>query len=126
MEKSRTEADGKLLLTEKEQHCMARVIQFEMLGENAKCLYCGYAFECSMGFQETKEILFLKLLKRLEKSTGIKIFTDEEHVHQDILEGSWIEKCPELMEKFAKMSLKEQIQCLQDPDMLKYGEISSR
>lgn len=122
MEQNKTEITKEMTLSEKEQHCMARVIQFGLLGDNSHCLYCRYAFECDREFADTKQILFHQLLKKLGKSAGIEIFTDEEGASRSILAGSWIEKRPELWKEFTGMSFEEQIRRLRDPDILKYFE----
>ena len=108
-------------LTEKEMHCIARLIQSGAVEDDVKCLYCRYAFECSEEYLQDKKLLFTSLIKKIEQGTGVNIFVDSETVHKEILAGSWIESRPELLERFTSMTFEEQLDSLKNPDILYYG-----
>lgn len=110
-------------LTEKDLHCMARALQSENLGNDIKCLYCKYAFQCCEEFDATKKAPFLGMWDRLGKITGVKIrLCDPEDSPGDLLAGSWIESCPELSEQFTGLSFEEQLDILHSPDILQYRD----
>lgn len=110
-----------MLLDEKELHCLARIIQSQELGESTECLYCKYAFECREEFEKQKAAQNIELLKRIKSITGVEVFLCQEDVQSQLLLGSWMEKYPELMGQLTKLSFKEQLDILRNPDILKYG-----
>ncbi len=108
-------------LTEKELHCLARIIQAEESSYDAKCLYCKYAFECKREFERNGKVPFKPILKKIEQITGVNIFMSSETRTKEILSGSWIEDYPDLLECFRGMSsFEEQLEMLKSSDILKY------
>ena len=113
-------------LTDKELHCMARAQQSELLGKNVQCMYCKYAIQCLKEYKSTNKAPFVKVWKKLEGLTGVKICLHNPETQQkDILVGSWIENCPELLEQFTNISFEEQQDILQSPDILQYMDSRS-
>lgn len=109
-------------LTEKDLHCLARIIQSEESGHDAKCLYCRYAFECRKEIMQNKVVPHMPVLKKIGRTTGVNIFMSPETRQKEMLAGSWIENCPELLERFNGMSFEEQLELLRSPDILKYEQ----
>ncbi len=109
-------------LTEKELHCLARIIQSEESAYDAKCLYCKYAFKCKEEFSQSKKAPFMPALKKIEQITGVNIFMSPETRQKEMLSGSWIENYPDLLERFMGMSSEEQLGLLRSPDILKYEQ----
>lgn len=107
-------------LTEKDLHCLARIIQSEELAYDTKCLYCRYAFECKEYVMQNKKLPYMPVLKKIEHITGVNIFMNQETMQKEILAGSWIENCPELLKRFNGMSIHEQVVFLKSHDCLKY------
>ncbi len=107
-------------LTEKDLHCLARIIQSEESAYDAKCLYCKYAFECKEEFMQNKKAPYMPVIKKIEKITGVNIFMSQETVQREILAGSWLENYPDILERFTGMSFQEQLELLGSPDTLKY------
>lgn len=87
-------------LTEKDLHCLARLMQSEESITNVKCLYCRYAIECKEDFMQNKKLQHMTVLKKLEQITGVNIFMNQKTIQKEILAGSWIEKNPELLKLF--------------------------
>lgn len=112
----------KVEFTEKELHCLARIIQSEKSVHDKECLYCRYAFECMEEFFQNKKAPFMPVLKKIERITGVNIFMNQETRQKEILASSWIESCPELLERFNGMSLHEQVVFLKSHDCLKYEQ----
>ena len=114
-------SDNKVTLTDKDLHCIARLLQSECMDESVQCLYCKYALQCAKKI--IKDYPFDESLKKLVGITGVNIhmlFRDK--MRKDILEGSWIEKYPKLFKKLSDMPLTEQIKILQNLDILEYKE----
>lgn len=110
-------------LTDRELHCLVRTIQDMLSEEGRKCLYCKYAFQCAERHKTTGKVKFLETWDKLQEMTGVKLrFLNPRTMSKDILAGSWIEKIPELYEKFSNMPLEEQLGTLQDKDILKYAD----
>lgn len=109
-------------MTDKEMHCLSRIIQDTSMQESVKCLYCKYARECREAFEENKDILYVKLMKELEGETGVCLLVNPETKHKDIISGSWITEYPQLLNIFAKMSFEEQRGKLCNLDILKEGD----
>lgn len=107
-------------LTEKDLHCLARIIQSEESMHSVKCLYCRYAIECKEDFTQNKKLPYMPVLKKLEQITGVNIFMSQKTIQKEILAGSWIEKNPELLKLFSGMTFAEQICLLKSRDILKY------
>ncbi len=101
---------------------MARVIQSGMIGRDVQCLYCKYSFDCAKKFKKTRKMLFVDILNRMKKTTGVNIFLDPGTKESDILSSSWIEKHPVLLKKFTSMSFEEQLDNLKNPDILRYAD----
>ena len=112
----------KVELTEKELHCLARIIQSGESAYDTKCLYCRYALECMKEFYQNHKAPFMSVLKKIERITGVNIFMNQETRQKEILAGSWIENCPELLERFNGMSIHEQVVFLKSHDCLKYEQ----
>jgi hypothetical protein len=94
------------------------------LNENVECLYCKYAFSCSDEFKKAHNVPFFKSLSKIEEITGVKVVSwDSDNLNRDILNGSWIQEYPELLEKFKNMSFEKQMEMLRNPDILKYKDI---
>ena len=85
----------KIEFTEKDLHCLARLMQSEESVTNVKCLYCRYAIECKEDFMQNKKLPYMPVLIKLEQITGVNIFMSQESIQKEILAGSWIEKNPE-------------------------------
>ncbi len=109
-------------LTEKELHCLARIIQTEEARNDVKCLYCRYAFECRKEFMQNKRAPYMPLLKKIEQITGVSLFMSPGTRQRKLLAGSWIENCPDLLEHFTSMSFEEQLDNLRSPDILRYED----
>ncbi len=107
-------------LSDKELHCLSRIIQDEMLKENVKCLYCKYAGECAKEWNESRNVLFIELLEILHTKTGVCLTIQPETKQKEILHGSWLKEHPDLYTKFIHMSLEEQQKELTNSDILKY------
>ncbi|MDE7313580.1 MAG: hypothetical protein K2N87_18485 [Eubacterium sp.] len=71
-------------------------------------------------FNQNKKAPFMPVLKKIEHITGVNIFMNRETMQKEILASSWIESCPELLERFNGMSLHEQVVFLKSHDILKY------
>ena len=78
-------------LTEKDLHCLARIIQSEESMHSVKCLYCRYAIECKEDLMQNKKLPYMPVLKKLEQITGVNIFMSQKTIQKEILAGSWIE-----------------------------------
>ncbi len=110
-------------LTDKDLHCIARILQSQLLGDNVQCMYCKYALECLEEYGHTHKASFIKVWKKLEELTGINIHLFNSKTKQkDILAGSWIEKCPSLLEQFTNMSFEEQQDSLRNLDIQQYAD----
>lgn len=107
-------------ISDKTLHCLARIIQDESNGTNAKCLYCKYAVECSEEWEKTKKVFFMELLQELETSTSVNILANPKAGTVDFIEGSWMEKYPDVLEMLTSKSFEEQQDILMDPDILQY------
>ncbi len=110
----------KIEFTEKDLHCLARLMQSEESVTNVKCLYCRYAIECKEDFMQNKKLPYMPVLIKLEQITGVNIFMSQESIQKEILAGSWIEKNPELLKLFSSKSFAEQICFLRSHDIQKY------
>ena len=104
---------GEAKLTEKELHCLARIIQTEEAGD---------AFECKKEFMQNKRVPYMPLLKKIEQITGVDLFMSPGSRQRKLLAGSWIENCPDLLEHFTSMSFEEQLDSLKSPDILQYED----
>lgn len=110
-------------LTEKDLHCIARLLQSKCVGDSVQCLYCKYAFQCREKFFAAHEVPYREVLKKLKNKTGVDVFlANPRTMQKDILDGSWIEKCPELLQKFTSISFEEQQDILLNPDILRYKD----
>lgn len=110
-------------LTDKDLHCIARLLQSEYVGDGVQCLYCKYAFQCRETFFTTHEVPYQEVLKKLKSKTGVDIsLVNPRTIQKDILDGSWIEKCSELLKKFTSSSFEEQQDILLNPDILRYKD----
>lgn len=113
-------------LTDQDLHCIARHLQNTFVERDSECRYCKYAFLCSEKMHNIKEFPFFKTVRKVEEITGVKIRVhDFASWHKNILAGSWIERCPELLEKFSNLSLKEQEKILSSPDIFSYKDACS-
>lgn len=111
-------------LTDRDLHCIARFIQACFLNENVECLYCKYAFSCSDEFKKTHKVPFSERFSKIEEMTGVNVISwNSDNLSRIILNGSWIQEYPELLEKFKNMSFEEQMEMLRNPDILKYKNI---
>lgn len=113
----------KTILSDKNLHCIARMLQNIWSERDTHCLYCKYAFQCLEQHNTTKKIPFFETLEKLQGITGVKIcLSSPGTMQKDILAGSWIEKSAELLNHFTGMSFEEQLGSLQNPDILKYKD----
>ena len=113
-------------LTDKDLHCIARTQQSEQLGKNIQCMYCKYAVQCLQEYNHTNKVPFVDVWKKIENLTGVNICLNNPETRQiDILAGSWIENCPELLKQFTNMSFEEQQDILQSQDILQYVDSHS-
>ena len=114
--------------TNKDLHCLARKIQRELLDVEMDCLYCKYAVECSKDFKEKhlyhREIVMEKVTKLLQEKTDVFVqpWLNKKICSKKLLDGSWIQLRPELMEKFVGKSFEEQMSLLQSSEILEYTE----
>ena len=110
-------------LTDKDFHCIARLLQSKCIGDSVQCLYCKYAFRCREKFFTAHEVPYREVLKKLKNKTGVDVFlANPRTMQKDILDGSWIVKCPELLQKFTSISFEEQQDILLNPDILRYKD----
>lgn len=116
----------KVELTEKDLHCLARIIQSEESAYDAKCLYCKYALDCKEEFMQNKKAPYMSALKKLGQITGVNVLMNQENIQKEILAGSWIENHPDLLERFMDMSFTEQLWILRSHDILKYEQQGKR
>ena len=113
--------------TDKDLHCLARKMQRELLDVEMDCLYCKYAVECSKDFKEKRlyhrEIVMEKVTKLLQEKTGVFFsHANKKLVATKLLDGSWIEKNPNLMKLFTSKSFEEQLDMLCSQDILQYTD----
>ena len=106
-------------LPDKILHCLARRFQDGESGESVSCLYCMYAFECYKEYKESGNVLFLDLMKELERCTSVDIFLHR-NKSLSILKGSWAEKYPDVHNMLTNKSFEEQLDSLMSPDILQY------
>lgn len=111
--------------TDKDFHCLARKIQSDLLDMGVDCLYCKYAVECSKDFKEKRfyyrEVVMDKVTSLLQEKTGVFVsHSNRKLVAKKLLDGSWIEKCPNLMGLFTSKSFEEQLDILGSQDILQY------
>lgn len=117
------EKENLLPVDDKVLHCLARIIQDGITDEGGvKCLYCKYAHECRERFISTRKILFMEIIDELEKRTSVSIYLSQEYKQRELLRGSWLEKYPDLLEKFKGMTFEEQKHALENEDVLKYSD----
>ena len=104
--------------TDKDLHCMARVLQSHIRGDDVECMYCKYANECGDEFMKTGKLHRYEVMpEKLQKLTGVHVWDiNMTNQPKSILKASWIEEHPDLMDKLSKLSLKEQQDILGDPD----------
>ena len=64
-------------LTDKDLHCMSRLIQSSMFAEGENifygCRYCKYGLECKECIQKRQALYDIKLRKKLQKLTGVDL-----------------------------------------------------
>lgn len=121
--KRKDAVQDEIQLTDKDLHCIARLLQSEYVGDGVQCLYCKYAFQCREKFFTTHKPPYQEVFKKLKRKTGVDIFlVNPETMQKDILDGSWIEKCSELLQKFTSISFEEQQDILLNPDILRYKD----
>ena len=60
-------------LTDRDLHCVARLLQSEYAEDSVQCLYCKYVFQCREMFLETHEIPYLVVLEKLKGITGVNV-----------------------------------------------------
>ena len=107
-----------LPVDDKVLHCLARIIQDGTTDEGSvKCLYCKYAHECRDRAISTGKVLFMEIIDELEKRTSVRIYFKQE----EPLRGSWIEKYPDLLERFKGMTFEEQKNALCTEDFSRYS-----
>ena len=64
----------------------------------------------------------MEIIDELEKRTSVRIYLFQEYKQRELLRGSWIEKYPDLLEKFKGMTFEEQKYALKNEDILKYSD----
>lgn len=114
---------GNKQLTDRDLHCIARHLQNMHIKRDVECRYCKYAFQCSEKIRDFSGFPFIETAKKVKEITGVNIrMYDTESWHKDILAGSWIEECPELLKQFSNISLEEQGKILNSPDIFRYKD----
>ena len=63
----------KTILSDKDLHCIARMLQDMWSERDTRCLYCKYAFQCLEQHNTTQKIPFFETLEKLQGITGVKI-----------------------------------------------------
>ena len=64
----------------------------------------------------------MEIIDELEKRTSVSIYLSQEYKQRELLRGSWIEKYPDLLERFKGMTFEEQKNALENEDVLKYSD----
>ena len=109
-------------LTEKDLHCIARMLQ-EYWNDDAKgtmCLYCKFATECGREKRGNRPY-FLLAMKKIEKMTGVRIYSPK-GLGDGIFESSWIEKDEKFLQKMKRMNADERNKFLMSDDVWKYAD----
>ena len=107
-----------LPVDDKVLHCLARIIQDGTTDEESvKCLYCKYAHECRDHAISTGKVLFMERTDEIDNRTSVSISIKQEAP----LRGSWLEKYPDLLERFKGMTFEEQKNALRTEDFSKYS-----
>ena len=125
MEEKQEQKKVSIDFTDKDFHCLARKIQSDLLDIGVDCLYCKYAVECSKDFKEKRfyyrEAVMNKVTSLLQEKTGVFVsHPNRRLVAKKLLDGSWIEKRPNLMGLFTSKSFEEQLDILHSQDILQY------
>lgn len=114
---------GNVEFSDKDLHCIARKIQSELLESEETCLYCKYAVDCSKRIEGYYRINVMdKVMQLLQEKTGVFLrwWLNKKIATKKLLNGSWIEQCPELMEKFVGKSFEEQVEMLESEEIWEY------
>lgn len=118
--------DDGVIFNEIELHCIARHMQVGygmQIGEHryiSPCFYCKHAFDCIEILESKKKLPVTACFPKISKAIGVFPALEEGKEHVSILEGSWIEEYPELLEEFSHLSIGEQADRLKEPDILQY------
>jgi len=75
------EKGNSLILTDKDLHCISRLIQSAMFAEGENilygCRYCKYSVECGNSISKREGLYYTKLRKKLQKLTGVDLSPQE-------------------------------------------------